>query len=434
MISARSALPTLFLAALLLPGCGKSGGEGAAKPSAGAAPAPTSAKAEPGQGQKSAASATLAYQTGLQLLLKGDPERAAGEFARAVGIDARMSEAHYEFGKLQVHLSSKTIGSQTRDLEILRRGLAALEKARDLEPSNDQYWFWIGRARAIADDVEGARTALNKAVELNPRHAPAWKALGLVEKGAGQTQAARDAFQKAIQADPEDAGAYFQLGQTLEELQDLQNARAAYEKSLALNPTEPEVHGRLLTVCAALGDAECEARARAGEVAWAEYDKRMLFSRRAVNQNPGDAKALRRLGLLYFEVGKWEDALEWFMKSIHVDPRDAKTHLYCGITRRHLRDYVNATNHLKEAEFLAPDVLDPRLELLHLYAETKDDAAWKELLDKTEAEAAGDGRSLYDLGALAAEVQRKEDAERLFAKAKALGVSEPEASGAVEGE
>jgi tetratricopeptide (TPR) repeat protein len=427
MIPARTAVPTLFLAALLLPGCGKGDGEGAATPAAGAAPA--APKAEPAKGQKSSASAMLAYQTGLQLLLKGDPERAVGEFERAVGLDARMSEAHYELGKLQVHLSSKTIGSQARDLEILRRGIASLEKARDLEPANDHYWFWIGRARSIENDVEGARTALSKAVELNPRHAPAWKALGLVEKGAGRTQAARDAFQQAIQADPEDAGAFFQLGQTLEELQDLEQARAAYEKSLALNPTEPEVHGRLLTVCASLGDADCETRAKAGMEAWTEYDRRLKLSRREVNQNPDDAKALRRLGLMYFEVGQWEEALEWFVKSIHLDPSDARTHLYCGVTRRHLRDYVNAANHLREAEFLAPDVLDPKLELLRLYAETEEAAAFQELLARTEGEAAADGPSLLDLGLLCRELGRAEDAARLLEKAKALGATPDAAQG-----
>ncbi|HEX6883045.1 MAG TPA: tetratricopeptide repeat protein [Planctomycetota bacterium] len=427
MIPARTAVPPLLLAALLLPGCGKGEGEGAATPPTGAAPA--APKAEAGQGQKSTASAMLAYQTGLQLLLKGDPERAVGEFERAVGLDARMSEAHYELGKLQVHLSSKTIGSQARDLEILRRGIASLEKARDLEPANDHYWFWIGRARSIENDVEGARTALSKAVELNPRHAPAWKALGLVEKGAGQTQAARDAFQQAIQADPEDAGAFFQLGQTLEELQDLENARAAYEKSLAMNPTEPEVHGRLLTVCAALGDADCEARARAGMEAWTEYDRRLKLSRREVNQNPDDAKALRRLGLMYFEVGQWEEALEWFVKSIHLDPSDPRTHLYCGVTRRHLRDYVNAANHLKEAEFLAPDVLDPKLELLRLYAETEEAPAFQELLAKTESEAAADGPSLLDLGLLCRDLARADDAARLLEKAKALGATPDAAQG-----
>jgi tetratricopeptide (TPR) repeat protein len=382
------------------------------------APAPTKAGKGP-------ASAQLAYQTGLQLLLKGDPQKALGEFERATNLDARMSEAFYELGKLYVHLSSQTVGSQARDMTILEKGLVALARAKELEPANDEYWFRLGKAHYVKNAVPEALTCLSKSVELNGGHAQAWKMLGRVQMETGKIAEARASFQRSIESDPSDAGAFFQLGQALEQLTELENARAAYEKSLAIRSTEPEVFGRLLTVCAALGDAECEARARAGMEAWTEYDRTLKLARREVNQNPSDAKALRRLGVLYFEVGRWEEALEWFMRSIHVDPRDAKTHLFCGITRRHLRDHVNAMNHLKEAEFLAPDNLDPKLELLRLYAESKEDDPWRELLAKTEDEAVTDGAALYDLGLVCQETGRAEDAARLFGKAKALGVTEP---------
>jgi tetratricopeptide (TPR) repeat protein len=444
MIQARTAFPSALVAlALLAAGCGESAPDGASKPAAVAAAksAPDGAKApagagaaKGGKGAKGTASAVLAYQTGQQLLLKGDPKKAETEFERAVGLDPRMSEALYELGKLEVHLSSQNVGSQARDLDVLDKGIAALEKARDLEPSNDQYWFWVGRARFLKNDTEGAMTNLKKAVELNPKHAGAWKALGIAQKGHAQTEDARASFQKAIESDPKDAGSFFQLGQSLEELNDLANARAAYEKSIALDPTEPDVFGRLLKVCATLGDSACEARARAGMESWTEYDKQLQQARRKVNQNPGDPKALRRLGIMYFDVAKWEEALEWFMKSIHIDPKDAKTHLYCGATRRHLKDFVTAANHLKEAEFLAPDNLDPKLELLRLYADSEDTASLEELLGKIEGEAAADGSSLYALGEVMDEIGRKDDAARLYGKAKELGVTAPAASAPADAE
>ena len=212
-----------------------------------------------------------------------------------------------------------------------------------------------------------------------------------MQKEAGETEAAKASFEKAIEHDPEEAGARFQLGQTLEAMSDLEGARKAYEESIELDPTSPEVFGCLTKVCAQLGDAEGEEQARAGMERWKAYDQKLMRRRYAVNQNPGDAAALRRLGEMYFEVGKWEESLDWFLKAIYIDPLDGLTHLYCGVARRHMRDFPNALNHLKEAEFLAPDNLDPKLQLLYLYADSEDEASFIELLASVE-EAAAEGR------------------------------------------
>jgi len=405
------------------PASASGSGAAAAKPGApkGSAPTPAAAAKTDGKGAKGAASAQLAYQTGLQLLLKGEPEKALGEFERAAQLDPKMSEAFFELGKLEVHLSSQNVGSQARDLDILDKGLAALVKACELEPANDQYWYWVGKTEYVKNDPEKAREHLQKAVELNPKHDMAWRTLGRVQKDAGEMEAARASFEKAIECAPRESRSYFQLGQTLEALGDAAGARVAYEKAIELNPTEPEVFGRLTQVCARLGDAACEERAREGMTAWTEYDKQLQRRKHAVNQNPSDAAAVRRLGEMYFEVGNWDDAVAFLLRSIHIDPKDDRAHFYCGIALRKLKDYVNATNHLKEAEFLAPDNLDPKLELLRLYADTQDDASAKELVAGIETQAAGE--SLWFLAEVCQEIGRAEDATRLFEKAKAMGVT-----------
>jgi tetratricopeptide (TPR) repeat protein len=449
MKTARTAFPAavvpclLALAGAFAPACG--GGETEPKPAAGAAakggaaeagaPAGKGAKGA-AQKPKGAASAMVAYQNALQLLLQGDPPKAREELVRAVELDPKLSEARFELGKLELHLSSQIIGSQARDLDVLDHGVTELEAARDLEPANDHYWYWLGRAYGLQKQPEKALAALQKAVELNPKHGPAWKKLGNLLRDAGRMEEARASFLKAIEIDPNEAGAYFQLGQSLEMLSKLPDAREAYEKSIALDPTSPEVFQRLTLVCAMLGDAEGEARARTGMDAWKEYDEKLQRRRRAVNQKPGDAAALRRLGEMYFEVGNWEESLDWFLKAIHIDPKDSLTHLYCGVAKRHMRDFASSANHLKEAEFLAPDMLDPKLELLQLYGESGDEASLGELLASVEEAAVADGASLFALGEVCQGLGRGPDAERLFGKAKALGVTEaaPAAAAPTEGQ
>jgi tetratricopeptide (TPR) repeat protein len=235
---------------------------------------------------------------------------------------------------------------------------------------------------------------------------------------------------------PKDGASRFHLGTTLEVLGKTEEARAAYEESITLDPSNARAYEGLVKVCAKLGDAEGEARANAGLEAWGAYQEKLNRRRVKVNQNPGDGAAVRRLGEAYFEVGKWDEAIEWFMKAIHIDEKDSLAHLLCGVARRNLEDYENALNHVLESEFLAPDNLDPKLELLRLYALTKDEKSLGEKLAAVEEAAAEDGEALYALAEVCAEIARAEDAERLFGKAAAKGVtSAPEAAPApTEGE
>jgi len=394
---------------------------GAKKPKPASAP-----QAQPGTTD----SAAMAYQAGLQELAKGQPKRAEEQFARAIELDPSMSEAHFELGKLRIHLSSQNVGSTARDLDVLEQGLASLEKALELEPSNDQYAYWLGRGYHLAKERDKAGAALKKAVELNPENAEAWKRLGMVYVDDADLEQARAAFEKAIELDPKEPGSMFQLGQTLELLQDTEGARKAYQRSIEVDPTMPQPYGALAKLLAKAGDDAGAAEAQKKHEEWQEFDTKLKRRMTLVNQNPSDAAALRRLGEMYVSVEKWSEAADWCLKAIQIDPKDAQAHLYCGMARRHLKEFENAKNHLKEAEYLAPDVLDPKLELLHLYSETEDTGQFDELLARVETEAAEDGASLQTLGELCKEVGRAEDAQRLLDKAKALGTTaEPAPAG-----
>ncbi len=408
--------------ALLLAALSACGGDdaGPGKPSA-------TAQAPSGKAAASelvGSSATLAYQTGREHLEKGDFEKAQAEFERAIQLDPKVAEVHFELGKLLVQQSNQKVWAKARDLDILGKGIAELTRAVELEPGSDPYLFHLGRAYYLKDDLENAKLYLGKAVASNPKSGGAWKALGQAQVDGGQTELGRDSFRHALEANPEDANAHYKLAQALEVLGDLAGARADYEKSIELDPTAYEVHGRLSQVCGKLGDAEGESKARVGMDRWKEFDERLQRRTKAVNQSPDSAVALRRLGEMYFEIGDWEKALEWFLRAIHIDTRDWRAHLFSGVCRRHQKDYIYATKFLKEAEFLAPDVLDPKLELVRLYADKKDDASLDQLVRTFEAEAAQDGDSTYFMAEVCREVGREEDAKRLFGKAAALGVTE----------
>jgi tetratricopeptide (TPR) repeat protein len=350
-------------------------------------------------------------------LLKGQPQKALAEFQRASELDPQMAAAFFELGRLQVVLSSQNVGSQARDHDILDPGIIALTRAFELEPGNGDYAGWLGRAHHHKGDLERALEYLKKAVELDPQNATALKRMGIIYLEEGQAQQARTSFEGAIAADPRDAGAYFQLGQTLQLLQDPAGARRAYEQAIAADRTRPEPYSSLAKLLAQAGEQEASAQAEADFKRWETFDQELKRRMMAVNQNPSDARALLALGEMYFAVQKWPEALEWFLKSLNIDPKDAHTHLYCGIVRRELEEYEAATNHLKEAEFLAPDSLDPKLELVRLYGATQDEKSLEELLTRIEIEAAQDPEALRAVADVCAEVGFAAQAERLRQRA-----------------
>ncbi len=411
----------LLSLATALAACGD--GEGTQPPAARPAPSGAAQGQPKGAPKEGASSAMLAYQMGLQHLMKGEIEQGEAELRRATELDPKMSEAFFELGKLKVQESSQKVWSKARDLDILNAGAAALAKACELEPGNDDYLFHLGRAHYLKDDLEGARRHLTRAVEINPRRVAAWKALGRAQMDEGETEAARDSYRRALEANPDDADAHHLMAQALEGLGDLAGARAACERSIELEPSDYEVHGRLSQLCAKLGDAEGEAKAKESMQRWMAFDERLTRRQKAASQNPESVAAVRRVGEMYLEIGDWPRAKEWLLRAIHIDTRDWRSHLGCGIALRHLKE-KNAIHHLKEAEFFAPDVLDPKLELLRLYADTRNEAALVELLGSVESAAAEDGDSLYFLGEVCREIGREEDGKRLFAKAAVLGVTE----------
>lgn len=416
---------------------GEKSGASAGKSAAGEKLAKGAAKGadKAGEKQKGGSSAALAHQIGLQHLEKGDLAKAEAEFQRALEIDPKMSEAHFELGRIKLQQAMQKSQTQSIDLELLGQCIAALSTAVEIEPENDQYHLHLGRAYFQKDDLDQALAHLGKSVELNPELVAGWKALGSAQLDSDKPESARDSFKRAIEVQPMDPGAHYNLAQALEVLGDLAGARAELEKSLELDRTVYEVHGRLAQLCSKLGDAEGEAKGREGMQRWFEHDQRLQRCRKAMKANPADAAAVRRMGELYYDVGEWPRAIEYFVRAVKMDRRDWRAHLQCGVACRHVKDYTYATHFLKEAEFLAPDVLDPKLELVRLYAEREDDVSLTALVTKFEEEASADGDSLYFMAEVCQEVGRKEHAARLFEKAKALGVTEtPQSPAMVEDE
>ena len=406
---------------LFLGGCG--GGESSETPGVtstadAGGPGSSAAPSSSGQGQALAPPTDPAldlFQKGLEYTEKGEHQAAADHYRRAVEKNPDMHEAQFALGKVLVHLSYVVVGSGAREMEVLNEGIAALGKAVELVPDNADYAYWQGRALHLAGRSDEAVEALKRATQLDPTHGLAHKRLGLVHADAGRAEDARASFASATEHLSDDAGVYFQYGLQLEAAEELEAARDAFDRAIEIDRTLPGPYAKLATVHERLGDSDAAAAATRDFQVWKNFDDQLKEKRRRANQSSNDPQALLEVGEAYFAAGKWTDSLEWLRRSLAIDSQNPLTHLYSGIVSRELGEHTLALNHLQEAAFLAPESVEPQLELMKLHVAMGSPAEVDPILTALDAGIPED--NVDDRMALAAvliEIGRSEDAAERY--------------------
>ncbi len=141
-----------------------------------------------------------------------------------------------------------------------------------------------------------------------------------------------EAWQQAIE--------YFQEGYQLQEAGDLAGAMARYRLSLAFYPTA-EAHTYL---------------------GWAYsflhlYDAAIAECKKAIAVDPTFGNPYNDIGAYLVELGRWEEAIPWFMKAISAPRYEARAFPFFNLGRvyERLGDWPKAIRHYRQALELKPD-------------------------------------------------------------------------------
>ena len=128
-------------------------------------------------------------------------------------------------------------------------------------------------------------------------------AKGIALTQAGKFKEAAAAFDKAIETDPKLAGLYFNRAEARRLSGDTKAARADLEQALGIAPKDPEfLH--------ALGLVSYEEE---------DFAAATEFYRRALEADPGLAKAWNDLGVVNFRKGAFTEARTCFEKAVAED-------------------------------------------------------------------------------------------------------------------
>jgi tetratricopeptide (TPR) repeat protein len=350
-------------------------------------PAPIETPAVPtAESTGDAAGARAALVAGQEAAALGDLDQALVSYRKAVELDPASAAAHFALGSalvpsawLAVDAAAEDPAASERkvklgmDHTVVGEGIEHLRRATEIEPEDAEYAYWLGRALHVADRDEDAVVALRRALELDPSTGPARKRLGLIYLDQGESELAREHLTAALELLPEDAGVPFQLGNLCLE-EDPRTARGHFERALAIDPTLPWAHHNLSLALARLGDEAGAAREREAYETWKRFDAELSARVERAEKRASDAAAQIEAGEHLFAAGRNEQALGFFRRALRLDPEDALAHLYCGVVLLRSGEPGAARAHLERSVELAPDAVEPKVELARACVALGDEA------------------------------------------------------------
>lgn len=297
-------LPLLIVAALL-----------AGNPPAAARSAPGAGPAAPGEGARGEArrrvvsSRAIAHYLHARMLDgRGDREGAVAALRLAAAHDPQSPE-------LRVALA-EALSRTGRASEAEESARAAVALGPET-PAAAEAWAFIGRVRAARGSLLEAAEALEAALALQRKLAGRghvidprpWRLLGELRLSAGNETAALALFEELSGRLPGEGGGFRLVGVLREDRGDLGDAERWLERALQADPTDAEARRRLARVHEALGRFP---EARDDLVALLRFD-------------PDDEEALLSLGRLALRTEDAAGAREWFarLRRAASDPSDA---------------------------------------------------------------------------------------------------------------
>jgi tetratricopeptide (TPR) repeat protein len=241
------------------------------------------------------------------------------------------------------------------DLNELLEKLQRENKPQGTDNLADDY-YESAILKAQSGDIAGAIQYLEKAVENNPRHGLAHNDLGVLHYQMGNKDVAVRHYEEAARLDPDNAIFQKNLGDFYyAERGDVQAALEKYVEALRLNPEDTETLINTGQICLAV-DKSDDARhffQRALEIEPGNNDVRQLMDRldskidawngsfdgrtsldaaqedngaavsdleRLLAQDPGNAMAYNDLGVLYYQSGQKNKAVECYEKAVELAP------------------------------------------------------------------------------------------------------------------
>ena len=209
-------------------------------------------------------------------------------------------------------------------------------------------------------DLKG-QTAIDKALQLNDQLGEAHTSLANLRRRRGDSKGAEAAFDRALELNPNYMWAYLWYGELLAwQVHRPKDALPLARRAVALNPVSAASNYVLGNILGRLG----------------RLDEALLQFEKTIEVEPTHPNGSRGLATTNWSSGKLDKAVAWFRKTISLDPGVSRTAAYLGRVYLALGDDHEAEFWAKRSMELAPEGYWPNatMERLHVYRGEEDTA------------------------------------------------------------
>ena len=172
------------------------------------------------------------------------------------------------------------------------------------DPDDAQARHYLGFLLQQTSRLDEAHTQLSRAIELDGSHAEWHFNLGIVTSRQGQLAASVAAFSKAVSIDPDKYFYWTNLGAALESNQEWTRAEQCHLAAVSLDANCPDAYYMLSALYLKLE----------------RYTEAKHFNYHGVIAAPADSTSIIARGQAYYELGRVEEAIALFEKSLRAEP------------------------------------------------------------------------------------------------------------------
>ena len=266
--------------------------------------------------------------TALQLPLRGEEKQALGAHSTS------FPEAY------QYYVQGRGYLQDPRKSENLTSAEIVFKQALKIDPNYGQAEAGLGQTYWLRYDMGGkqkkwiasAQQACDEAIELGNAGTEGHVCLGMTEDGTGQYEKAAEQFQQAVQLDPTNDAAYRSLAGAYQHLNQPDKAEETYKRALAVRPQ----YWRGYTYLGAFYSAR------------AEYEKAVATWHRATELAPENYIAWNGLGANLLYLGRDDEAVQSFAKSISFRP-NLSAYNNLAVAQFHLHRFHDSVANYQEA-------------------------------------------------------------------------------------
>ena len=334
--------------------------------------------------------------------------RHAGNFRDDLTLFSHIVSLNPEARDAHLNLSRALI-----EADRMEEGLSASRKAVEQRPDSPGAHSNLGLALMALDRFEEAEAAFGRALEIDPRDRNAGQNLGELRKKQGRYDEAVEQYRRALEIDPDFALGWAGLADVHFLAGRHEEAVEAASRSLSIDPDSPNAADLDLLLGRA-STASIHSRAETLRLQQ-RHDEALALYREALEIDSRFAPAIAGMGIAFFELERYEEAVEWMQRALALAPElpeAASLHRLLGRALQGLGRMEEAAEQFArtlELDAHSSEALD-RLAFLRFNAGNYDEAIeyYRALLDIDPADATAHS----NLGVALLNLERYEEAAR----------------------